>query len=135
MSAAEQTVEEYWKMRAWLFTQQEDLGPNALIRYAANANLDQANFLESITTRKHEAEIREDVAAARAAGITGTPSFVLGTSTGQIITGERITGSKSYQIFDRKIQALLAKTAAPPHASQSYSKGVAPHSLITAGQD
>jgi len=113
LAAAERTDDDYWKMRAWLFANQRSLGPSALSRYASESGLDAATILSDNAARKHRAEIQEDVAAARAAGITGTPSFVLGTSDGQIIRGERIIGSKTLPVFESKIQALLAKGSAP----------------------
>lgn len=113
LAAAERTEDDYWKTRAWLFANQRNLGPIALARYVEEAGLDRATVLGEAAAKKHRAEIQEDMAAARTAGITGTPSFVLGTSDGQLIRGERIIGSKSFAIFESKIQALLAKAGAP----------------------
>ena len=109
LSAAEQKEEEYWKMRGWLFQNIRDLSPTTLTGYATEAGLDRAKFEAGIASKKHDAEVREDVRAARAIGITGTPSFVLGTSDGQMIRGERIIGSKPFSVFKRKIEAFLAK--------------------------
>jgi predicted DsbA family dithiol-disulfide isomerase len=109
LAAAERTDDDYWKTRAWLFANQRNLGPIALARFVEEAGLDRATVLGETAARKHRAEIQEDLAAARSVGITGTPSFVLGTSDGQIIRGERIIGSKSFALFESKIQALLAK--------------------------
>jgi predicted DsbA family dithiol-disulfide isomerase len=100
-------------MRAWLFTNQRDLSTPALSRYADEAGLDHAKLLAGIAAKKHGEEIQEDVAAAQTAGITGTPSFVLGTSDGQNIRGERIIGSKAFPVFESKIRALLAKAGEP----------------------
>jgi protein-disulfide isomerase len=122
LGATERREEDYWKMRAWLFTHQRDLGPAALTRYAEEAGLNRATLLAGIETRKHGEEIQEDIAAARAAGITGTPSFVLGTSDGQIIRGERITGAKAFQVFAGKIKALLAKAGAPTMLHESTAR-------------
>lgn len=114
LGAAERGDDDYWKMRAWLFANQRDLGSAALARYADEAGLDSAGFLAGIAAKKHGAEIQEDLAAARTVGITGTPSFVLGTSDGNVIQGERIIGSKSFQMFESRIQVLLAKTGLYP---------------------
>jgi protein-disulfide isomerase len=113
LSAAERADEDYWKMRSWLFTNQRDLGPAALARYADEAGLDRETILAGVAAKKRGEEIQEDIAAARAAGITGTPSFVLGTSDGQTIRGERIIGAKAFPIFESKIQALLKKSGVP----------------------
>jgi len=112
LGAAERTEDDYWKMRGWLFGNQRDLSPVALGRYADQVGLDRTLILAGIAAKKHGEEIQEDMAVARSVGITGTPSFVLGTSDGQIITGERITGSKAFSVFETKIRALLAKAPA-----------------------
>ncbi len=122
LGAAERADDYYWKMRAWLFANQRDLGPAGLARYAEEAGLDRATLLADNAARKHGAEIQEDLAAARSVGITGTPSFVLGTSDGQIIRGERITGAKSFQMFESRIQALLAKAGSPMTVNEAKSR-------------
>lgn len=122
LSAAERTDEDYWKMRAWFFANQRELGPAGLNRYADEAGLDRATLLDGIATKKHGEEIREDMAAAQSVGITGTPSFVLGTSDGQIIRGERIVGAKAFSFFEGKIRALLAKAGAPSTLDEPKSR-------------
>jgi protein-disulfide isomerase len=112
LNASERTDDDYWKMRAWLFTNQRALSPAAYGRYADEVGLNRVAMLEAVTARKRLEEIQEDVTAARMVGITGTPSFVLGTTDGQQIRGERITGAKSFAIFEGKIRSILAKAEA-----------------------
>ena len=95
-------------MRQWLFENNRDLSPVAYGTYVRDAGLDTATFLTDFTSKRHAPEIEEDIAHATAAGITGTPSFVLGTTNGKTIHGERIVGAKSFPILKRKIDALLA---------------------------
>jgi protein-disulfide isomerase len=109
LSAAERGEADYWQMRAWLFANQRSLGPDALARYADEAKLDRAQLLAAVDTKQHGQELQEDIATARSIGITGTPSFVLGTSDGQFIRGERITGALSFAALERKIRAALAQ--------------------------
>ena len=80
----------------------------AIGTYVKEAGLDVSRFLVAYTGQVHGPEIDEDLAAGRAIGITGTPSFLLGTSDGTTIEGERIVGAKSFAYFQTKIEALLA---------------------------
>ena len=122
LGAAERTDDDYWKMRGWLFNNQQALGPTAWARYADEAGLDHPKLLADIASGKHSGEIQEDMAAAQTVGITGTPSFVLGTSDGQIIRGERIVGAKAFAYFESKIRALMANTGGAAAPAQPTSR-------------
>ena len=118
LSTSERVDTNYWTMRARLFANQRDLSPATLSRFAGEAGMDGATVLADVAAKKHVEEIQEDLAAAQSVGITGTPSFVLGTSDGQIIRGEKITGAKAFPYLDNKLRALLAKSAAPQAPGQ-----------------
>ncbi|MGK0190430.1 MAG: protein-disulfide isomerase [Verrucomicrobiales bacterium] len=122
LSVAAQDPEQYWAMRTWLFESGRELSEIAYGKFVKDAGLDVPRFLTELTARRHGAEIDEDIVVARSVGITGTPAFVLGTSDGKTIDGERIVGAKSFQVFASKIEALLAAQAAkrgPGAASSS----------------
>jgi len=124
LSAAEQNPEQYWAMRAWLFAHNRELSDVTYGKYIKEAGLDVPRFLTDYTAKKHGAELDEDLAAGRAVGITGTPSFVLGTSDGKVIEGELIVGSKSFEYFESKIDSLLPKgTGDSPAAPQEPKEG------------
>lgn len=116
LSAATQDPNQYWTMRAWLFANNRELSDASYLKYVEGAGLDVPQFLADYAAKRHGPELAEDVAAARSVGITGTPSFVLGTSDGKEIQGERIVGAKSFQIFEREIEALLAAQASGARA-------------------
>lgn len=113
LSAAAQEPGQYWAMRTWLFKDNRELSEAAYEKYAKEAGLDVPRFLSDFTTKRHAPELDADIAAAGAVGITGTPSFVLGTSDGKSIRGELILGAKSIEVFDRMIEALLAAQTSP----------------------
>jgi predicted DsbA family dithiol-disulfide isomerase len=50
---------------------------------------------------------------AEAAGISGTPSFVLASTSSDEIEGAKIVGAMPYAEFDSKIKQLLAAASAP----------------------
>ena len=101
--------DHYWEMRDTLFGNNTQLDQESLIRYADDLNLDVAKFTVCQTSDKYGDEIRQDAADAGAVGITGTPSFVLGKTSGDRLEGAIIVGAQSFATFDTQIKALLAE--------------------------
>lgn len=71
----------FWKMHDRMF---ENLGQDpdalerpAIDRYAASMGLDPRKFADALATRAHKAFVDAEVAAANAAGISGTPAFLV----------------------------------------------------------
>ena len=128
LCAAAQKPDQYWAMRAWLFENNRELSDVAYGTYVKEAGLEVPAFLTDYTARRFGPQLDEDVAAARAVGVTGTPSFVLGTSEGKMIDGERIVGAKSFEVFASKIDSLLVAQegrdsgAAPPTGDSEQTK-------------
>ena len=59
----------------------------------------------------HTQQIRKDIAEGEKAGVTGTPTFFLGTTTPNSPTLKATTtlvGAKQYSAFKEAIDALLA---------------------------
>ncbi len=99
----------YWEMRATMFRNTNQLGQEALIGYAAALDLDGARFTECLTSDKYGDEVRRGVADALTIGLTGTPSFVLGKTSGDRLEGTIIVGALPFAAFDAEIKALLAE--------------------------
>jgi protein-disulfide isomerase len=112
--AAEQ--QRFWEFRAALFARQGALGdPDSYRAAAAEAGLDPAQLDECRKARQAEFEAKAvaDRDAANRAGITGTPSFVVGrTVTAGAFEGQRVVGAKPYATFEAAVNAALAEPAA-----------------------
>jgi len=67
--------DKYWEMHARLFENQKALEPWS--GHAEALGLDVAAFDTCMSSDKHAEAVRKDMAEARKAGATGTPSFVL----------------------------------------------------------
>jgi len=80
--------------------------------YAANVKMDVAKFKSCIASDKYKAAIDKDIAEGMAAGVNGTPSFVLGRVVDGKLVGVRMVGAMPYEQFDAKIQEMLAQAAA-----------------------
>ncbi len=92
------------KMHKLLFdgqTQVDGLKREALDGYARTLGLDAKKFAAALDNHVHLASIKADQAVAQAAGISGTPSFV--------VNGTYISGAQHFRKFRRVIEAELAK--------------------------
>jgi protein-disulfide isomerase len=106
--AAEQG--RFWPMHDYFFSHQDELDPNAAAK-AINLDLDR---FTSCLTRGDVARIRRSASAAGALGVTGTPSFFLGTldKDGRLTAKIRLTGAIGADAFSRSIDELLKQLAA-----------------------
>jgi len=103
--AAEQG--KYWELRHTMIVNASQLQPDKIMNYAQNASLDTAKFKACIDSDKYKAAIDKDIAEGTAAGVTGTPSFVLGRVQNGKLEGVRMVGAMPYATFDAKIQELM----------------------------
>ncbi len=99
---------KYWEIRSILFTNNTALQKDRLLGYARDLSLNMPKFQQCLDQEIHGASIQADLSDALAAGVEGTPTFVLGrrTPTGTI-EGVRIVGAQPLAVFDAKIGELL----------------------------
>jgi hypothetical protein len=55
-----------------------------------------------------DAAIRRDLEDARAAGLPGTPSFVVGRVVDGTVEGARLVGAQPFEAFETRVRALLS---------------------------
>jgi protein-disulfide isomerase len=108
--AAEAAVEAYaqkgsagfWKYHGELFAKQQEQGAlerAGLDKLAEAQGLNMAKFKEALDSRKHKDGVEADAKAANAAGITGTPAFVIGKYY--------LSGAQPFAQFKRLIDRAL----------------------------
>lgn len=107
---------KYWEMHDRLFSD-----PQALERATTHAKavgLDVAKFDACMSAGKFDADIRKDMAQAKAAGVTGTPSFFLAVTdqaTSRLKPLRFLRGAQPFANFKAQIDAVLAaEGGAPP---------------------
>ena len=101
--AAEQGA--YWEMHDKLFGSQDEWSglpdpKEAFGGYASALGLDQAAFAACLTSGKFDQAIQDDLQAGQAAGVNGTPSF--------LINGELLVGAQPAEAFKQAIETVLA---------------------------
>jgi protein-disulfide isomerase len=105
---------KFWQMRDVIFQNSPRLAAEDLVRYAGEVGLNQMLFQNCLNTHKFEVDVRLNLAHAATLKITGTPSFLLGPSTGDTVEGEIIEGALPVTSFVEKLTALEPKTGQLP---------------------
>lgn len=97
----------FWELRHAMIVHADQLQAEKLIGYARDVGLDITRFSTCVLADKYKAEIDKSYAEGLAAGVSGTPSFILGRVERDRIEGVRIVGALPYPAFDAKIRELL----------------------------
>jgi protein-disulfide isomerase len=102
MAAHEQG--KFWEFHDALFKKQGQLSPQLYDEVARSLGLDLDRFHASIEARKNAAHIQADMAAGRAVGAEGTPTF--------FINGKKLVGAQPIEAFKQLIDSELASALA-----------------------
>ncbi len=92
---------KFWEMHNMLFVEGVSGGVDTFKQYAADLALDTEKFNECLDTGAMTAEIQKDQRDGAAAGIKGTPGF--------IINGQLVSGAQPFEVFQQVIETELAK--------------------------
>ena len=87
----------------------DKLRPDNLITYATNVKLDMPKFTACLNSDKYMQDIDKNIAEGTAAGVNGTPSFVIGTLDKDKLVGVRLVGAMPYAQVEAKIEEMLAQ--------------------------
>jgi protein-disulfide isomerase len=98
---------KFWEMRHVLLVNANNLKADAMSTFAGDLDLDVSRFEACLKAERYRAEIEKDIDDARAAGITGTPAFVLGKTSKDGLEGVKIMGAQPYGVFEARINELL----------------------------
>jgi len=103
--AAEQG--RFWEMRDKLIVNSERLDAGLLPGYAKELGLADERFRGCLDSGKYVPQLQKSLDDARALGITGTPTFVIGKSGGDTLEGVKVVGAQPYATFEQHIKTLL----------------------------
>jgi len=99
---------KYWEMHEVLYQNQAALGVPQLAEHARKLGLDATRFDECLASRRHAARVERGLADGAAAGVQGTPGFVVArTQAGDIVEGVALRGAQPVETFRRLIDQLL----------------------------
>ena len=103
---------KFWEMRDTLFRNNTKLGIEQLPGYAREIGLDGDSFDACLSSDRHQAQITQDSQEANRIRVTGTPSFVIGKTAGDTVSGQLIIGAQAQAVFTAAIKRILEQTAA-----------------------
>jgi predicted DsbA family dithiol-disulfide isomerase len=91
----------FWEYHEKLFANQGALADQQLELYASELNLDMEAFAQCLQRPEVKARVQGDVEAAEAAGVKGTPAF--------LVNGILLSGARPVEEFVRVIERELAR--------------------------
>lgn len=100
---------KFLEMHGVLYKNSKRLDEKYLPEYASRIALDINAFNNCLASHRHLADIDKDSAEAKQAGISGTPTFILGKTEEKFVVGKRIVGAKPMAVFDRSITELVTQ--------------------------
>lgn len=105
----------FWEMHDALFSNQGRLGQNLYPALARQLNLDEVKFTACFSSKVFEQDIKQDIGAARTFGLTGTPSFLIGTIEGDTLTVvHQLRGAQGFEVFAQEIKKLQQQSVTSP---------------------
>ncbi len=97
----------FWEMHDALLAEAGLLRDADFRRHADRLGLDRGRFEACLGDARHQRRLDADVAAARALGVSGTPSFLVGASRGAVAQGRLLQGDEDYAAFEKVLQGYL----------------------------
>jgi len=92
---------KFWEMHDKLFDNGVSGGVSSFKQFASELDLDTSKFNDCLDSGKMADEVKKDLSDGSAAGIRGTPGF--------IINGQLVSGAQPFEAFKQVIEAELAK--------------------------
>jgi len=99
----------FWEMRKGLIVNGNALGPDTAASVGRDLKLDESALRACIASDRFDKVIQAEMDEAKSLGVSGTPTFVLGRSSGDSVEGVRIVGAQPFATFELRIRSLLTQ--------------------------
>ena len=103
---------KFWEFRHILIVNADQLDGEKIYNHAKTANVDVPKLRACVDSNKYAKDVEKDMAEGTLAGVSGTPSFVLGRIEKDKLVGVRLVGAMPYNQFEAKINEFLEQKAA-----------------------
>jgi protein-disulfide isomerase len=97
---------KFWEMHEILGANAAKLDMESITGFAKHVNLNVETFRSCIETGKYAAAVQKDASEASTYGANGTPSFLIGRSTPEGVTGELVEGALPFAVFESKLKTI-----------------------------
>lgn len=102
--------QKFWEMRHVILVNNEKLAADSFLTFAQDLRLNSSTFAACLADPvRHASALKADRESGSAAGVNGTPSFVLGRTSAGGVDGMRIVGAQPFDVFDARIKLALAQ--------------------------
>jgi protein-disulfide isomerase len=98
---------KFWEMRVTLMRNANLLTTEYITKTAADLKLDAKPFASCTASAKYDADIQSEIQEGTKLGVGGTPTFVMGKTTPNVVEGPVLMGALPYAQFDAKLKELL----------------------------
>ncbi len=98
--------DKFWPMHDALYEGQT-MNRDDIKSHAAKMGLKMEPFESCLGSGRYKKHIDKDIAEAQKAGVRGTPAFILGKTTDNLVSGEYISGTRDFNSFKSRIEKLL----------------------------
>ena len=105
---------KFWEFHDKLFANQSQLKPDQFKKYAHELGLDVQQFEKDLLDPDIRRRIADDMAEAKALGVTGTPGF--------FVNGRFLNGAKPFEEFAKVINAELTQLKIPVPAGAAMAQ-------------
>jgi len=111
---------KFWEMHDRLFANQQNIAAADLPKHAEALGLNTSLFQQCLDTGRFAADIKKDIDDAGNAGISGTPSFLIGIvqPNGSVKVTKKLVGAKPYSEFKSAIDSVLSPSPAEGGGTQ-----------------
>ena len=110
--------EAFWKFHGLAFQNQRALTPENFEQWAVQSGVDKAKFKASFDKQEFAAKVDADLAAGKAAGVSGTPASFI---NGILLSGAQPI-DKFKQVIDEQLKAADAALKAGTKPEKVYAK-------------
>jgi protein-disulfide isomerase len=101
---------KFWEMRSLLIANATKLESEAVLGYAQQLpQLDFQRFKACVQADRYSADIANAAAGAKTQGISGTPTFLIGKTNGDLVDGQLLVGAQPFAVFDKQLKEQLPR--------------------------
>jgi len=97
---------KFWPMHDALFNGPAALEVKQLAQYAQDVNLNADQFRTCLESGKHKSDVQNDMQAASALQIMGTPSFLVGKTVNEELSGDILVGAQPLSAFESRLRGI-----------------------------
>jgi protein-disulfide isomerase len=98
---------KFWQMRDAMIEHSDSLGKESILKLASSVVSDPTALRVCMESGKYKTAVESNKAEASKIGVTGTPTFIVGKTAKESLSGPRLVGAMPYTAFDFEIKKIL----------------------------